>query len=127
MTFSRNYLMQTAAPFIAVSTVGLPILFALFLHVPPMFAFLYGIMVITLDIMHLVKAVAAIKTTDFEYTILYGSKYLVIKLANGERHLYRRNELNPGKDNKYFWLQDGENKHLYPYTDKVVAFLDQLA
>lgn len=126
MTFSRNYLMQTAAPFIAVSTVGLPILFAFFLHVPIEFAFWYGIAVIILDIMHLIKAFLATKTTDFEYTISYDSKYLTIEKAGGETDVYDRNRLEPGKDAKYFWLENGENKRTYPYNDKVIAFLNQL-
>lgn len=127
MTFSRNYLMQTAAPFIAVSTVGLPILFALFLHVPIEFAFWYGIAVIILDIMHLIKAVLATKTTDFEYTISYDSDHLMIEMAGGETDVYDRKCLEPGKDAKYFWLESGENKRTYPYNDKVIAFFDQLA
>lgn len=127
MTFSRNYLMQTAAPFIAVSTVGLPIFFALFLRIPIEFAFWYGIAVIILDIVHLVKAVWAVKNLDFEYTISYNSNCIIIMTAEGVRNVYDRKRLNPGKNDKYFWLQDGEGVPHYRYNDDVIAFLDQLA
>lgn len=125
MTFSRNYLKQTTFPF-ALTTFVLLAVFTFFLRMPPEFTFWYGIAIVVLGIIHLVKAVWAVKNLDFEYTISYGSKYIVITTAEGVRNVYDRSSIKPGINKKYFWLQDGENVPLYGYNDKVVEFLDQL-
>ena len=125
MTFKRDFLMQTAAPQIVITAVLL-LVFTFFGTLPPQFTFCYGISVIVIDIILLIKGVLAKNTSDFEYTISYDDRYLKIELASGETHTYNRKTLKANKNALFFWIKDGKQQHIYPYNDKVIAFLDQL-
>lgn len=125
MTFKRDFLMQKASYHVVITNI----LFLAFLFCPAVpleFTFCYGLGVNLINLLWVFKGVWVKNKTDFDYTISCNNNQLQISLASGETHIYNMKTLQADKDDKYFWIQDGETKHTYPYNSEVIAFLDQL-
>ncbi|MCI9178217.1 MAG: hypothetical protein HFJ28_06725 [Clostridia bacterium] len=124
MTFKRDFLLQKAGPHVLITNFFL--LFFILLSLPPEFNFCYGLGVNLINLLWVFKGVWIKNKTDFEYTISYNKNQLQISLASGETHTYNRKTLKANKNALFFWIKDGKQQHIYPYNDKVIAFLDQL-